>query len=47
LRRDNLARASLNRENDVGRQRFFGLDAIEWSVTITGSVLLALTAWMM
>jgi hypothetical protein len=27
--------------------RFFGLDAIEWSVTLTGSVLLALTAWMM
>jgi hypothetical protein len=27
--------------------RFFGIDAIEWSVTLTGSVLLALTAWMM
>jgi hypothetical protein len=27
--------------------RFFGLDALEWSVTLTGSVLLALTAWMM
>jgi hypothetical protein len=36
-----------SQQNDVGRQRFFGLDAIEWSVTITGSVLLALTAWMM
>jgi hypothetical protein len=31
----------------MGASRFFGLDAIEWSVTLTGSVLLALTAWMM
>jgi hypothetical protein len=31
----------------MGASRFFGLDAIEWSVTLTGSVLLALTAWIM
>jgi hypothetical protein len=31
----------------MGVSRFFGLDAIEWSVTLTGSALLVLTAWMM
>jgi hypothetical protein len=31
----------------MGVSRFFGVDAIEWPVTLTGSVLLALTAWMM
>jgi hypothetical protein len=31
----------------MGANRLLGLDAIEWSVTITGSVLLVLTAWMM
>jgi hypothetical protein len=27
--------------------RFFGLDAIEWSVTLIVSALIALAAWMM
>jgi hypothetical protein len=31
----------------MGASRLFGLDAIEWSVTLTGLVLLVLTAWMM
>jgi hypothetical protein len=31
----------------MGASGFFGLDALEWSVTLTGSVLIALTAWMM
>jgi hypothetical protein len=31
----------------MGASRFFGLDALEWWVTLTGSVLIALTAWMM
>jgi hypothetical protein len=31
----------------MGASRLFGLDAIEWSVTLAGSVLLALTVWMM
>jgi hypothetical protein len=31
----------------MGASRLFGLDVIEWSVTLAGSVLLALTVWMM
>jgi hypothetical protein len=31
----------------MGASRFFGLDAIEWLVTLTGSVLIAFAAWMM
>jgi hypothetical protein len=26
--------------------RFFGLDALEWSVTLIGSALLGLAAWL-
>jgi hypothetical protein len=41
----NLFRCSAT--TSLGASRFFGLDAIEWSVTLTGSVLIAFAAWMM
>jgi hypothetical protein len=32
----------------MGTSRFFGLDVIEWSVTLAGSALIiAFAAWMM
>jgi hypothetical protein len=31
----------------MGANRFFGLDPVELSVTLFGSALIALTAWMM
>jgi hypothetical protein len=30
----------------MGASRFIGLDAVEWLVTLFGSALIALTAWM-
>jgi hypothetical protein len=31
----------------MGASRFFGLDAIEWSVTFASSALIMFAAWMM
>jgi hypothetical protein len=34
-------------QNGMDASRFFGLDAIEWSVTLASSALIAFAAWMM
>ena len=47
LRRDNITRASLSTEKNGMGARFFGLDAIEWSVTFASSALIMFAAWMM
>jgi hypothetical protein len=31
----------------MGASRFFGLDAVEWSVTLASSALVAFAAWLM
>jgi hypothetical protein len=31
----------------VDMSRFFGLDAVEWSVTLASSALIALAVWVM
>jgi hypothetical protein len=38
---------SLQGEKGMGANRFFGLDAIEWSVTLASSALIAFATWLM